>query len=77
MNEHSQSMRRRSRRIAELSSRESCRCKVGSCTICGSRCKRCMCACDGIDPFDAMQRTSGGNREKIQTNKKRKSPRKR
>ena len=59
MNKRNQSIKRRSRRIAELSSRESCGCRVGACTICGSRCKQCMCACvhvcmcacDGIDPF--------------------------
>ena len=69
MNERNQSMKRRSRRIAELSSRKSCGCKVGTCTICASQCKRCVCACDRIDPFDAIQRTRSGKRKKIHTDK--------
>ncbi len=38
---------------------EGCRCKVGSCHICGSKCRRCMCSCDGIDPTDALSRSRG------------------
>ena len=64
-------MKRRSRRIADKTSRETCECKVGGCSICGSRCKRCMCACNGIDPFNAMKRSRGGNRKRRSTHKER------
>ena len=36
----------------------SCKCKVGSCD-CGSPCKRCGCACDGVDPERALSRKRG------------------
>ena len=36
-----------------------CSCKVGACRICGSSCKRCMCACDGVKPIDALARFRG------------------
>ena len=64
-------MKRRSRRIADQTTRETCDCKVGACYICGSGCKRCMCACDGVDPFDAIQRTRGGNRTRRSNRKAR------
>ena len=64
-------MKRRSRRIADQTTRETCDCKVGACYICGSGCKRCMCACDGVDPFDALQRMRGGNRTRRSNRKAR------
>ena len=36
-----------------------CKCKVGLCLLCGSSCKRCGCACDGIEPAVALARTTG------------------
>ena len=36
-----------------------CKCKVGSCPLCGSACKRCGCACDGVEPGVALARSSG------------------
>ena len=36
-----------------------CKCKVGSCLLCGSSCKRWGCACDGIEPAVALARTTG------------------
>ena len=38
---------------------EGCKCKVVSCPMCGSSCKRCACACDGIDPKMALNRARG------------------
>lgn len=35
-----------------------CSCKVGRCD-CGSTCKRCGCACDGVAPADAVKRQRG------------------
>ena len=32
---------------------------VGSCPLCGSACKRCGCACDGVEPRVALARSSG------------------
>ena len=40
-------------------SQSKCKCKVGSCLLCGSRCKRCGCACDGIEPAVALARMTG------------------
>ena len=37
----------------------SCNCKVGSCRVCDSDCKRCGCACDGTDPEVAKKRKRG------------------
>ena len=36
-----------------------CSCKVGACRKCGSTCKRCKCACDGILPIDALEQNRG------------------
>ena len=36
-----------------------CSCKVGACRKCGSTCKRCKCACDGILPVDALAQNRG------------------
>ena len=36
-----------------------CSCKVGACRKCGSTCKRCKCACDGILPIDALAQIRG------------------
>ena len=36
-----------------------CSCKVGACRKCGSTCKRCKCACDGILPIDALAQNRG------------------
>ena len=38
---------------------EGCKCKVGSCPICGSSCKSCECACDSIDSKLALNRARG------------------
>ena len=43
-----------------------CNCKVGGCRKCGSMCRRCKCACDGISPLDALKRTVGKRRKKPQ-----------
>ena len=42
----------------EGNSQSKCKCKVGSCLLCESRCKRCGCACDGIDPAVAPAQTT-------------------
>ena len=34
-------------------------CKVGACRICGSACKRCKCACNGLKPINALARFRG------------------
>ena len=36
-----------------------CICKVGSCAICFSACRRCGCDCDGVKPIDALERRRG------------------
>ncbi|KAL5510133.1 hypothetical protein EMCRGX_G005624 [Ephydatia muelleri] len=36
-----------------------CKCKVGSCPLCGSACKRCGCAYDGVEPGVALAQSSG------------------
>lgn len=36
-----------------------CNCKVGSCLLCGSACKRCGCACDGVEPGVALAQSTG------------------
>ena len=36
-----------------------CDCRRGGCRKCGSKCRRCKCACDGISPFDALERFRG------------------
>ena len=51
-----------SRRLRSHAREGGCRCKVGSCHICGSKCRRCMCSCDGIDPIAALSRSRGGYR---------------
>lgn len=38
-------------------------CKQKGCETCGSICKRCACACDGIDPALAVNRKRGGQRK--------------
>ena len=43
-----------------------CNCKVGGCRKCGSMCRRCKCACNGISPLDALKRTVGKRRKKPQ-----------
>ena len=50
------------RRLRKAHREQVCRCKVGSCTICGSKCRRCMCACDGVEPAEALARSRGGYR---------------
>ena len=44
----------------------SCKCKVGRCPHCPSFCRRYGCACDGVNPEDALQRKRGqrGRRKK-------------
>ena len=37
----------------------SCGCKRGRCHECGSSCKRCGCACDGVSPATALSRSPG------------------
>ena len=37
----------------------SCGCKRGRCHECGSSCKRCGCACDGVSPAAALSRSPG------------------
>ena len=36
-----------------------CKCKRGKCLVCGSSCKRCGCACDGVHPDAALARKNG------------------
>ena len=36
-----------------------CKCKVGGCPDCDSDCRRCGCACDGVDPSVAASRGRG------------------
>ena len=42
-----------------------CKCKVAACPIWNLRCKRCMCACNGIEPLEALQRSQGGYRKQV------------
>ena len=45
-------------RITRWGTIRPCKCKVGSCRKCGSRCKRCKCQCDGysiLDTLDCIQ----------------------
>ena len=51
-----------SRWLRSAQKKQVCRCKVGSCPICGSKCRRCMCACDGVEPAEALSRSRGGYR---------------
>ena len=51
------------RRLRKAHREQICRCKVGSCSICGSKCRRCMCACDGVEPAEALARSRGGYRQ--------------
>ena len=46
-----------------------CSCKVGGCRKCGSTCRRCKCACDGISPLEALSRKVG-KRQRSTTDKK-------
>ena len=46
-----------------------CSCKVGGCRKCGSSCRRCKCACDGISPLEALSRKVG-KRQRSTTDKK-------
>ena len=46
-----------------------CMCRVGRCGLCESMCRRCGCACDGVDPTVAQSRKRG--RQTGSTNKKR------
>ena len=50
------------RRLRSATVQQVCKCKVGLCSICGSKCRRCMCACDGIEPSEALSRSRGGYR---------------
>ena len=59
-----------SRRLRSAQRQKVCQCKVGSCQICGSKCRRCMCACDGVEPADALARSRGGYRRKVNSIKK-------
>lgn len=54
-----------SRRLRSAQKGNVCKCKVGSCTTCGSKCRRCMCACDGIEPSEALSRSRGGYRRQV------------
>jgi len=49
---------------------DGCQCKVGSCPICGSKCRPCICPCDGIEPSDALSRSRGGYRRHANAIKK-------
>ena len=53
------------RRLRSATVQQVCKCKVGSCSICGSKCRRCMCACDGIEPSEALARSRGGYRRQV------------
>ena len=60
-----------SRRLRSSAKRiNACRCKVGSCSICGSKCRQCMCSCDGIEPSNALSRSCGGYQRKANAIKK-------
>lgn len=37
----------------------SCKCKRGPCPTCDAACRRCGCACDGVDPAVALSRGRG------------------
>ena len=51
-----------------------CKCKVGSCQICGSKCRCCLCACDRIEPLEALARSRGGYRRQVNAIKKKQTP---
>lgn len=53
------------RRLRSAQKNQVCTCKVGACSICGSKCRRCMCACDGVEPSDALKRSRGGYRRTV------------
>ena len=53
------------RRLRSAQASNPCKCKVGACPVCSSRCKRCMCACDGVDPSEALKRSRGGYRKQV------------
>ena len=53
------------RRLRSAQKNQVCTCKVGACSICGSKCRRCMCACDGVELLDALKRSRGGYRRTV------------
>ena len=59
-----------SRKLTRSRLKMSCRCKVGACTICGSSCKRCKCACDGVLPFDAFIQKVGAQSSVLRSRRK-------
>ena len=65
-----------SRQLQSAQRQKVCQCKVGSCQICGSKFRRCMCACNGVEPADALARSRGGYRHKVNLIKKRHQRRK-
>ena len=52
-------------RLRSSKGSNACKCKVGACPICNSRCKRCMCSCYGIEPTEALQQSRGGYRRQV------------
>ena len=42
--------------------------KRGPFSVCGSRCRRCKCSCDGDDPVEALQRKPGVHKKKPPSN---------
>ena len=64
-NEPEKSTYTRRRRSAQKN--QVCTCKVGACSICGSKCRRSMCACDGVEPSDALKRSRGGYMRTVNT----------
>ena len=50
------------RRLQSATVQQVCKCNVGSCSICGSKCCQSMCTCDGIEPSEALSRSRGGYR---------------
>ena len=53
------------RHLRSAQKNQVCTCKVGACSICGSKCRQCMCACDGVEPPDALKRSRGGCRRTV------------
>ena len=45
------------RQLQSVTVQQVFKCKVGLCSICGSQCRQCMCACNGIEPSEALSRS--------------------
>ena len=63
--ENKSEMNTYTRRLRSAQKNQVCTCKVGAYSICGSKCRRCMCACNGVEPSDALKRSRGGYRRTV------------